>query len=177
MLVGSATWNSAESPYMGCSLVIPVTPLLLRGPWPLMAELGRPSFAPPAAPNPCEMEPSRASVPSWSQPVKGLLALWEVSGPSLPDSFFVVGLVVPRPVVEVLVFVGHLGAAQPVDGYALVVRGERGGGVVAGVYGRSAADYSEPRAVGPDVGVAGCGSCLGQRCCSPRWCWRMRCAW
>ena len=37
-------------------------------------------------PSASDREPSNASVPSWSQPVKGRLALWEVSGPSVPDS-------------------------------------------------------------------------------------------
>ena len=83
----AATWKTAESPYMGRVLAVPVTALLLRGPWRALEELGRPTFVPPAAPNPCEMEPSSASVPLCSQPVKGRLTDWEVSGPLVPDSF------------------------------------------------------------------------------------------
>ena len=74
----------------------------------------------------------------------------------------VVDLIVPVPVVEVLVFVGYLGAVQPVDGYALVFRGERGGGVVAGVDVGGAANYSETCAVGPYGGVAGRGTVLDE---------------
>ena len=45
----------------------------------------------------------------------------------------VVGLVVPRAVVEILVAVGGLGAVEPLDGNALFGAGVGGGGVVAGV--------------------------------------------
>ena len=86
-VVSAATWKTAESPYMGRVLAVPVTALLLRGPWRALEELGRPTFVPPAAPNPCEMEPSSASVPLCPQPVKGRLTDWEVSGPLVPDSF------------------------------------------------------------------------------------------
>ena len=74
----------------------------------------------------------------------------------------VVGLVVPRPVVEVLVVVGGLGAAQPVDGDALVGRGVGGGGIVAGVDGAGAADHPEARAVVLDVSMARSGQGLDE---------------
>ena len=62
------------------------------------------------------------SVPSWSQPVKGVVGVrCEVFVPLLPNFVPVVavGLVVPVAVVEILVVVGDLVAVQPVDGYAL----------------------------------------------------------
>ena len=70
----------------------------------------------------------------------------------------VVDLVVPGPIVEILVVVGDLGAVEPVDGDARA----GGAGVVAGVDGGSAPDRPEPRAVGPDVGVAGRGEVLDE---------------
>ena len=74
----------------------------------------------------------------------------------------VVGLVGPAPVVEILVLVGGLGAVEPVDGHALVFRGERGGGVVAGVGVGGAADRPEAPAVGLDGGAAGRGAGLDE---------------
>ena len=68
----------------------------------------------------------------------------------------------PGPVVEILVVVGGLGAAQPVDRDALGGAGEGGGGVVAGVDPGGAADRRETRAVGLDVGVAGRGAGLDE---------------
>ena len=70
--------------------------------------------------------------------------------------------IVPGPVVEIFVLVGGLGAGEPVDGDALVGAGVRGGGVVAGVDGGSAADRPEARAVGLDGDVAGRGAGLDE---------------
>ena len=67
-----------------------------------------------------------------------------------------VGLVVPFTIVEACVVVGHLGAAEPVDGHARVVGGVGGVGVVAGVHVGGGADHPEGGAVVPNVGMA-CG--------------------
>ena len=71
---------------------------------------------------------------------------------------FVVGLVVPRAVVEILVVVGDLVAVQPVDGDTLVRAGIGGASIVAGVDGLGAANCHESIAVRLDVGMAGCSS-------------------
>ena len=72
----------------------------------------------------------------------------------------VVGLIVPRAVVEVRVVVGDLVAAHPVDRHSGAVG--VGPGVVAGVDGLGAADDPESRGVVLDVGVAVRGSVLDE---------------
>ena len=92
MLVSTAaaTWKTAESPYRGRRNMVGwmYALLLPRGPSPPEEELGRPrrtelvpsasESASPRAPR-CRRD---------SQPVQGKLAAWEVSNPSVPDSFF-----------------------------------------------------------------------------------------
>ena len=68
----SATWKTAESPYMGrvAPGVAPVLPSM--GPTPGSEELGRPSLEPMDEPSATELFwKFNPSVPSWLQPVKG----------------------------------------------------------------------------------------------------------
>ena len=84
---GVLTWKTSESPYMGLVEPAPALALEEMGPWPLPESLGRPSLA-LLVPSARDWVPkAKASVPSWPQPVRGRLAVWEVSGPSVPDSF------------------------------------------------------------------------------------------
>ena len=85
-LFGAATSKTAESPYRGRLLARGVVLLLLRGPLPLVELLGWPRRT-LDAPSEREAAPENDSVPSCPQPVMGWLPVWEVSGPSLPDSF------------------------------------------------------------------------------------------
>ena len=103
---------------------------------------------------------SKSSVPSWSHPVKGKLLFCEVLGPFAPNSFFIVGFVVPSFVVEVLVFVGDLVAVQPVNGHALGGGCVGSAGIVAGIVLGRAADDLKAIAVRPYVGMAGGGAAL-----------------
>ena len=84
-----ATWNSAESPYMGRAASGVAELVLLRGPLPLLEELGRPTAGlNTVEPSACDRSRSvNFSVPSCVQPVRGELDIWAVSGPSLPDAF------------------------------------------------------------------------------------------
>ena len=63
--------------------------VLLRGPLPVVEELGRPTAGlDTVEPSACDRSRTvNFSVPSCVQPVRGELDTWEVSGPSLPDAF------------------------------------------------------------------------------------------
>ena len=66
------TWKTSETPYMGWREIHPKLVPLLRGPWPLPEELGRPGRTPALVPSARDDGPgANASVPSWSQPVQG----------------------------------------------------------------------------------------------------------
>ena len=72
----AATWKTAESPYMGRSLVgvAPALGLLMGPSCMVEEELGRPtrtmSLDEPSATD-TGVDAANASVPSWSQPVRG----------------------------------------------------------------------------------------------------------
>ena len=63
-------------------------------------------------------------------------------------------LLVPTPVVEVGVVVGHLLSLDPVDGDARAGVGEYGGGIRDGVHGRGAAHRPDTAGVGGQGGMA-----------------------
>ena len=66
------TWKTPESPYMGRVSPVPATSLPSMGSAWLTEELSRPMRTNPAvAPSPREFTPTKSSVPSLAQPVKG----------------------------------------------------------------------------------------------------------
>ena len=68
----AATWKTPESPYMGWVEAGPTPLSLPMGPWPVTEELGRLTRTFPwVTPSALEEVSKNASVPSWSQPVRG----------------------------------------------------------------------------------------------------------
>ena len=130
----------------------------LRGPWPELVELGRPtttSSVPSASERPTRTESLGAVVVAAGE---GVVAAVVGVGAVIAQLVLVGGLLVPVLVVEIRVVVGDLGPVEPVDGDAHA----GGAGVVAGVDVGGAADDGEAVAVGLDVGVAGRGAGLDE---------------